>query len=247
MPPDLPKEQELNLKKRARRRLVGAVALVLLMIIVLPQVLQDRSALTQHEAVKITMPNVVNDKNQETSQQNTALEVTPDVILDKSIIDKSEGELHANSQSSKSEPALENIVASKEAGSKKNERALIEAKSSQPKPEKKTVEKASEIKSIPKETPVKSAPAKAAEVKTTPKQETSFTIQVGVYSDAANVTRLQEQLKQAGFKATTEKVTTAKGESIRLKTGHFNSREEAVSALAKLKEIGLQGIVVGNE
>lgn len=35
-------DQGLSFKKRARRRLVGAIALVLLMVIILPMVLEDR-------------------------------------------------------------------------------------------------------------------------------------------------------------------------------------------------------------
>ena len=54
MPPVLANDQELALKKRARRRLVGAVALVLLMVIVLPMILKDRAALAPQEAIKIT-------------------------------------------------------------------------------------------------------------------------------------------------------------------------------------------------
>ena len=49
-------EQELNLKKRARRRLVGAIALVLLMVIVLPMILKDRAATTPAEKITITLP-----------------------------------------------------------------------------------------------------------------------------------------------------------------------------------------------
>jgi DedD protein len=47
---------ELNLKKRARRRLVGAIALVLLMVIVLPMILKDRAAITPAEKITITLP-----------------------------------------------------------------------------------------------------------------------------------------------------------------------------------------------
>lgn len=46
---------ELNLKKKARRRLVGAIALVILMMIVLPILLEDRSAVVSHEDVKISI------------------------------------------------------------------------------------------------------------------------------------------------------------------------------------------------
>ena len=81
----------------------------------------------------------------------------------------------------------------------------------------------------------------------TPKSQELFTIQVGVYSDAANVKRLQDHLKQAGFSSKTEKINTAKGESIRLKTGSYNSRQDAMTALAKIKEIGMPGIVVSQE
>jgi len=58
MPPDTDHDQELSLKKRARRRLVGAIGLVLLMVGVLPMVLQDRASLTPSAAIKITMAGV---------------------------------------------------------------------------------------------------------------------------------------------------------------------------------------------
>ena len=53
---ELAGDQELNFKKSARRRLVGAIALVLLMIIVLPMLLKDRSAASSEEKVTITLP-----------------------------------------------------------------------------------------------------------------------------------------------------------------------------------------------
>ena len=59
MAADSPNNLELALKKRARRRLVGAFALVLFMVIILPMVLQDRAALAPQEAIKISMPDDV--------------------------------------------------------------------------------------------------------------------------------------------------------------------------------------------
>jgi len=49
-------DQELNLKKRARRRLVGAIALVLLMVVVLPMILKDRAASQPQDKITITLP-----------------------------------------------------------------------------------------------------------------------------------------------------------------------------------------------
>ncbi len=51
-------DQELQFKKRARRRLVGAVALVLLMIIVLPMILQDRTAKAPKQDVVVSIPSL---------------------------------------------------------------------------------------------------------------------------------------------------------------------------------------------
>lgn len=54
-------DQGLSFKKRARRRLVGAIALVLLMVIILPMVLEDREKSVQQEDIEIVMPNEQSD------------------------------------------------------------------------------------------------------------------------------------------------------------------------------------------
>src|SRR5690606_13792625 len=49
-------EQEIQFKKRARRRLVGAIALVLLMVTILPMVLDDKSANLSQQEITISIP-----------------------------------------------------------------------------------------------------------------------------------------------------------------------------------------------
>ncbi len=228
MPPDLPNEQELILKKRARRRLVGAIALVLLMVIILPQVLQDRALLAQQGPIKITMPELVNIPAETVVNNPVAASVVsqqpePETVASVSPESPIEIPLENKAADSKEPVAMAEPVAAKK----------IENKSAQ-ETENKVAVKVPEV----------SKPAlPAAPVKT---QET-FSVQVGVYSDVENVKRLQEQLKQAGFSTHTEKVKTPKGDSLRLKAGSFKSREDAVAALGKIKAIGLSGIVIGNE
>ena len=265
---DLQVDQALVLKKRARRRLVGAVALVLLMIIILPQILQDRSALTKPEPIKITMPEVQHEQTSAStepvasSQQLAEPAVTaPQSAAEAELIDT---------------PNVESIAAIKEAEAKELERKkalakVAEAKAAEAKSAevKATEAKVAEVKTEPATTPkpevkkpepvkvvkpaektiaeTNAAPAKAAEEKSPAKSVSNFTVQVGVYSDAANVKRLQDQLKQAGFATTTEKTTTPKGDALRLKAGKFTSRQDAMNALAKIKEIGLPGIVISND
>lgn len=229
MPPDLPNEQELTLKKRARRRLVGAVALVLLMVIILPQVLQDRALLAQQEPIRITMPEIANAR--------------PEPVVNNAVAEPvaSQHDVAALEPAKPVEPSLD-VKAPAEA--KKPEIAPPE-EALAPQPEKKVEVKAPEVSKTPDVS--KATEVSKAEVKTPVKPAESFTVQVGVYSDVANVKRLQEQLKQAGFNTHTEKVTTPKGDSLRLKAGNFKSREDAVAALGKIKAAGLSGIVIAND
>lgn len=75
-------EQELQFKKRARRRLVGSVALVLVMIVGLPMLLEDRNDQIPKPPVSITIPSqdsldeIAPEVTQDTKeQQNTQQEV----------------------------------------------------------------------------------------------------------------------------------------------------------------------------
>lgn len=207
MPPDSPNEQELMLKKRARRRLVGAVALVLLMIIVLPQVLQDRAVLAQQDPIKIVMQEAVN-----IPAPDPAVEITPETSVQAPVVSsapETPAESAPEAPSQTTPPPVANIAE-------------------------------------PVKPPMlnESAPEKKGLETSVSKSKEMFTVQVGVYSDATNVKRLQEQLKQAGFVTKTEKIKTAKGESIRLKAGSYQTRQDASLALAKIKELGLPGMVL---
>lgn len=206
MPPDLPNEQELILKKRARRRLVGAVALVLLMIIILPRILQDRANLAPQEAIKITMP------EQADTYSSSVVPVPPEVPNDL-----------APELASANEEAVAEVVPPAEA---KNLKPTAEVK-------KEVVVNVPESKAVPPPEQKKTAD--------------SFTVQVGVYSDLANVKQLQEKLKQAGYTSRTEKVSTPNGEKIRLRAGKFPSRQEAANALTKIQAAGLSGMVISHE
>jgi DedD protein len=181
---------ELNLKKRARRRLVGAIALVLLMVIVLPMILKDRAAITPAEKITITLP----------SEQAQTLPSD----FDSSIV-PAEPAAVADEVESESVPE-------KEANTAVN--ADTEA----------------------------TAPAKEKPVKET--ASAKFYVQVGVFSDAANVKQLQTKLSDLGYKSQTEKISTDKGQKIRLRTQVFGDRNEAAIALENIKDAGLTGMVV---
>lgn len=178
---------ELNLKKRARRRLVGAIALVLLMVIVLPMILKDRAAITPAEKITITLP----------SEQ--AQTVPSD--FDSSIVPTEPAATVADETTPESLPEKETNIATN-----------TDTEATTP------------------------AKEKAA--------STKFYVQVGVFSDAANVKQLQTKLSDLGYKSQTEKISTDKGQKIRLRTQVFGDRNEAAIALENIKDAGLTGMVV---
>ncbi|MDP1657985.1 MAG: SPOR domain-containing protein [Methylotenera sp.] len=225
MAADSPNNQELALKKRARRRLVGAVALVLFMVIVLPRVLQDRAALVPQEAIKITMPDESTVQQTESVDRNAA-PVEP------------QAEVAALEESINIEvPASSETANEVQVGSKKANDKNLAIKS-----EAKVAVKTPEIK----KDETKPSESKSSEVKVSSIKDESFSIQVGVFSDMANVKQLQARLKQVGLDSRTENITTPKGEKIRLRAGRFNSRQEAAYALTKLEAADLSGMVISN-
>ena len=206
-------DQELNLKKRARRRLVGAIALVLLMVIVLPMLLKDRSSADPKEQITITLPS-----------DSAANEPTG---FDSSIVDSS---------IAPSEPA-------------KTESANVEAKvidETKPIPEARTdaesIIDTETVTNNTKQSTTKVTPSKEASSKDIKNKK--LYVQIGVFSDAANVKQLQAKLTDLGYKSQTEKISTDKGQKIRLRTQVFADRNEASIALENIKDAGLTGMVV---
>jgi DedD protein len=202
-------DQGLSFKKRARRRLVGAIALVLLMIIILPMVLEDREKSLQQEDVEIVMPNEqVSDLD-----ASTALDSAVDTDVEDSV-----------TQPSTTEEAVvsESVELPKVAAPPTKQEQI------KPTEDKKTILKEIE-------------PAKAIS------DSNKYYVQIGVFSDPANIKKLQIKLSDLGYKSLTEKIATDTGEKTRLRTESFVGRNEAAIALENIKDAGLAGMVVNQK
>ena len=204
MQKDAPIDQQLALKKRARRRLVGAIALVLLMIIVLPMVLKDRANTQPTDEVTITLSN---------SAKPT--EVVPAISDFDSNISPAE-----DSASQVSPVAEESTNDTNELSAPSDEAPVAKAPIA----------------------PIKPEGQKADEKKMS--GSTKYYVQIGVFSDEANVKQLQARLSDLGYQSQTEKIDTAKGKKIRLRTHLLGERNEAAIALQNIKDAGLTGMVV---
>lgn len=244
MPPADTIDQELLLKKRARRRLVGAVTLVVVLIIVLPIILKDRVSATSNDQAKIVMNadalSQTTSPRFEADTESTTLEVVIDatpaftkpavndaarIDADKPAVDVIKPTQSDNIQPKKSE----NVTLQQE--------KVVELAPANAPLEVKPISdiKQSAVAVKPTNNPTLLPKLKDA--------QSAFSIQVGVFSDLNNMKNTQSALTKAGFTTNTEKLLTPKGESIRLMAGNYSSLELAIDALSKIKSIGLDGMI----
>lgn len=198
-------DEELQLRKRARRRLVGAVALVLLAAVLLPMALDGEPKQVAQD-IEISIP----AKDQEGTFRSKVVPLPETPALPVTAPEQIEPQAPATAPTS---PARE-------------------PKTSTPPDQGKSVE-----------------PPPAAEEKLPPpvgagKPEAGgYVVQLGAFSNPANVKQIREKLSATGIPSYTEKLKTGQGEKTRVRAGPFPTREAAEKAGEKLKKMGLNGIV----
>jgi len=207
---------ELNLKKKARRRLVGAIAMVILMVILLPILLKDRTAAVSQDDVKISIQH----------EEAVAAEViAPPMPTD---FDS-------------------NVVPDEKPAVERAPEVPVQVKQPEQNVPSPTVAAKPEVIQDDPEAAKPQAPAKPAKPVESSKDSAAkgqFFVQIGVFSEMSNVKQLQAKLSGLGYQSKTEKISTPKGEKIRLRSQVFDSRNEAAIALQNIKEAGLTGMVV---
>lgn len=226
---DAPGEVDEQLKKRARRRLVGAIALVLLAVIVLPMVMDHEPRPTGPE-IQVRIP----------SQDGPAFEgrVAPP---------KAASSVATASVATPAIPVAEEKPRSPVAALEKP-KAVSEAK-----PEVKEAEPKLEPKAEPKaEKKPAASENKKSETVESARAATAiaggagseqWVVQLGAYQEAGRVKLLLGKLKELGVPAFTEKVDTPQGQRTRVRAGPFSGRDAAVKAQERVKIIGVTGPV----
>jgi DedD protein len=201
------------LKRRARRRLVGAIALVLLFVIVLPVILdQEPKPVTQTLTVQIP--------SQDAGRFNTR--VLPPPASPPATPQRGEPPQPAKtapekrSESAKPDPKRAKAVArseSRAAGVKNGAKAGSR-----------------EV--------AKAGDAGSRRADSLPNGD-AYIVPLGAFANSENVKSVQEKAASAGIKSYTEKIKGAQGEQTRVRAGPFQSKESAEGAREKLKSLGL--------
>ena len=240
---------DLQLKKRARRRLLGAVAFAGLAAVVLPMVM-DEEPKQQIQEVQIRIPG--QDQTpfapklakapaaSETPQPPVKAETPPPAPVSRAT---------EKAPEKKEEKPLQEKVEKAE----KAEKAPAPTAPA-PKPVEKPVEKPAE-KAADKTSADHSEAQRAAAIlagKTVePREQASapasgngqFVILIGAFANPANVKQLQTKIGELGIKVFTEPLESPAGTKTRVRAGPFPSREAADKALGKLNRIGVNGVV----
>jgi DedD protein len=223
-----------QLKRRARRRLVGAIALVLLLVIV-PPMIMDLEPRPVTSDLTVEIPSQASGQVRTpppASQASTPASIAP------------------------TERAAE-TAASPPGGSAgqpdraANDKVAKAASKAEPKPEPKVEEKAGSDKSESKRTsPLATATVDPRVAKEAQRAEAAlkgeaYVVPLGAYADPDNVKQLQAKLARAGVKSYTEPVKAGTSAQTRVAAGPYATRDEAERARQKLASLKGLGVVPG--
>ncbi|GHD73474.1 SPOR domain-containing protein [Vogesella fluminis] len=237
-------DELLMLRKRARRRLVGAIVLVLVATSVLWNVLD---ALPEQEM----KPEQVEISGLPTSAPTPAPVVQPPVTASA----PQETDILATlppedsvlvpppaAEASRPQVVAPVVAVMPPAVPKAAEPKPAEPKPAAPRPADRKVEPVvAEKKAAPD--PMAILEGREAEALRAAAVE-KYQVQLAALSDADKISTLKQRLSAVGITARFSKVQTSKGEVTRVRVGPFGSRAEADAALRKLERAGVSGIIV---
>jgi DedD protein len=233
-------------KKRARRRLVGAVSLVMTAVIVLPMILDSEpKPLADDIAIHIPSKDTAPVRSQIPLAIPPQSVAAPPQMSAANALDKDEKVVQTSTPlAAPDKPkadATPQSGATSTAGIQPKPTSGIDAKiAALPMPAKK-VDDSERAKAILEGRALAKLDKPADQ---SPSGSGRFLVQVAALASKDKVTQLQSKLKSAGIKSHTQKVATANGERIRIRVGPFANREDADRMRARIGKLGLNGTLV---
>ena len=216
----------VELKKRSRRRLVGAAALALLAAIVLPMVM-DQEPGSPAQDIQVTIP----DRDADSALARP-IASRPAPNAEPQLAPPPE-EQAPNSVPSPEAPRATTDITSSPSSNSQAATAPPDgaAKSGQQAPVIASGNDAARAKAI--------LEGKTAAVSTGAAGE-AFVVQIGAFSDVGKAASIAADLKKRGFAAYTEKA----GAVTRVRVGPFSGREEADKVAQRVRASGMNGSVL---
>lgn len=217
--------ENLEIKKRARRRLVGAAALALLAAIVLPMAM-DQEPQVSSQDIQISIPD----------RDATATEVRPIAARDRHLVEPDvapapleQAPVAGSAPTPAPAPVPAPAAASRPPPAVSADNAVAPVK---PAPAAPRDEEAERVKALLGGVP-------PAQVQQAASAAESFVLQIGAFSDGAKAASLVAELKKQGFSAYTEKAGTV----TRVRVGPVPARSEAEKLAARLRAQGHNAVL----
>ncbi|HEX5338643.1 MAG TPA: SPOR domain-containing protein [Gallionella sp.] len=248
---------ELNLRRKARRRLIGAVALTLAVVVVLPMVLDSEPKPTGQDIdLRIPAPDKVGAfvPGVAVSEVAAALPMAASAV-EAASVPLAASAVAASPVAPAEIAALPVVQAQAVAAAVKEPAPATVAKAEPPKQEQPAANKTAaspkpaEIKPTvePKKTAEtkkpepKLADAKPVETKSADKHSGAggYVAQIGAFASADTAKQEVARLKKWGFKAYTEKI----GDKVRVRVGPYADRDKADKARKLLEKHGLHPVI----
>lgn len=228
--------ENIDLQKRARRRLVGAAALALIAAIVLPMIMEDEPGFPVQE-IQVSIPDrdaystlarPIGNRPTETQDRDfvpAPQEVASDEadapteeVITPRVAPPPQPPQPAQTPASPDKPPADAIVAPARA-------------SAPPAPAPESSDEAARVKAILDGKLVSSArPASTGG---------TFVVQVGAFGEPTKATSLSSDLNRRGFTSYTERA----GPVTRVRVGPFASKEEADRAAERLRALNMSAVV----
>jgi DedD protein len=233
-----------ELRRRARRRLIGAVVLALAAAVIIPMLLEnDPKPLGEDVAVKIPpvdnakFVNKLSDKGGKTAAPESAPKAEPAKESTKGM---SKADVPDAASPDSSAPT--NVPAPKKSITLAEQKMLgaVPKPAIAPPPLAPAAATAAKAAAAPPAA-VSAANAPAPANADAPKE--GFSVQLAAFADDKGANALANKLKKAQYPAYTEPLTTSKGTLWRVRVGPYPTRDEATTQRDKLKADGYSGIV----
>ena len=255
-----------ELRRRARRRLVGAIVLALGAAVIVPILLEsDPKPLGDDVSVKIPPIDdgkFVNRLNEppskpESSKAEPAKDVRkespppPDAAAHKSVAEAEKAVIAPLAKTPKYDTAIPSekmatasppLSAAPPPAAPAPAAPPIAAESPLPAPSTATDTKTPAVASAQPESKAVVASAVPAMPSAQPARD-GFAVQLAAYSDDKGANALANRLKRSGYPAYTEPLKTSRGTLWRVRVGPYPSRDAATGVRDKLKAEGQSGIV----
>ena len=250
-------DAQSQLKKRARRRLVGAVAFASVVAVVLPMVM-DHEPRQSVQEVEIRIP------GQDEKPLAPKFAVTPvEKPVPKTPEPAAEGKPSVVTEAAvpAAKPTARVLEVAKDKPVEKTPEKSAEKSPEKPqqKPAEKPAAKPEKAAEKPVEKPVakeSTADAKraaailagagaASEAAPAPAKTGEIVVLVGALAHGGNRRNLKAKLAEKNIKTYSEPLPTPGGTKTRVRAGPFPSREAAEKALEKMKQVGVSGVISG--